>query len=295
MWLLVVAIGYLLNAISSIVNKSLLNKEASSPVAYTFYICLLGLIVFVLAPFGLIEVSAQILFLSLFAGILFTYALLAMFIALAQDEVSRVTPLIGGWQPIFVFLLAFAFLGERLTTSQAFAFILVLLGGILITINWRRAKGQQFKMFFWSLLAALLFAVSYVLSKYVFVASNFISGFIWIRVGSFIGALFLLLTKKNRLSIFGKIGNAGQKIGLVFIAGQAAGALSTVLVNWAIALGSVTLVNALQGLQYVFLFFLVLLLSRKHPEWLRENTRGWVLTQKILAIGLIAAGLYFMI
>jgi len=295
MWIIIVTVGYLLNAISSVVNKSLLNKDIPNPVVYTFYICVLGLAVFVLAPFGLAWVGLKMFIISLVAGILFTYALLTMFVALLGDEVSRVTPLIGGLQPIFVFLLAFFFLGERLLDNQIVAFILILLGGILITVQWQKARQQQFKMFFWSFLSALLFAGSYVLSKYIFVNTDFISGFIWIRVGSFIGAMFLLIWRSNRQVIFGNVKNTGQKIGLIFIAGQVAGALSTILVNWAVALGSVTLVNAMQGLQYVFLFFLILILARRHPGWLKENTKGWILVQKMVAIILIAGGLYFII
>ncbi len=109
MWMLVVTIGYLLNAISSVVNKTLLNNDIPNPVVYTFYGTLLGLVVFLLAPFGFSWIGWNLFFISIVGGALFTYALLTMFMALAQDDVSRVTPLVGGLQPLFVFLLAFMF------------------------------------------------------------------------------------------------------------------------------------------------------------------------------------------
>lgn len=295
MWLVIVTIGYLLNAISSVVNKSLLNKDIPNPVVYTFYICILGLAVFALAPFGLAWIGFNMFIISLIAGILFTGALLSMFTALLNDEVSRVIPLIGGLQPIFVFWLAFFFLGERLLNNQVIAFVLVLLGGLLITIRWQKASRQQVKLFFLSLLSALLFALSFVLSKYIFDSTDFISGFIWTRVGSFLGAVVLLLWAVNRKAIFGNVKTAGRTVGLIFILGQVAGALSFIMINWAMAMGSVTLVNALQGLQYVFLFIIVLLLAKRYPEWLKENTRGLVLVQKIIAILLISGGLYLLV
>lgn len=295
MWLVIVTIGYLLNAISSVVNKSLLNKDIPNPVVYTFYICILGLAVFALAPFGLAWIGFNMFIISLIAGILFTGALLSMFTALLNDEVSRVIPLIGGLQPFLVFWLAFFFLGERLLNNQVIAFVLVLLGGLLITIRWQKASRQQVKLFFLSLLSALLFALSFVLSKYIFDSTDFISGFIWIRVGSFLGAVVLLLWAVNRKAIFGNVKTAGRTVGLIFILGQVAGALSFIMINWAMAMGSVTLVNALQGLQYVFLFIIVLLLAKRYPEWLKENTRGLVLVQKIIAILLISGGLYLLV
>lgn len=295
MWLVIVTIGYLLNAISSVVNKSLLNKDIPNPVVYTFYICILGLAVFALAPFGLAWIGFNMFIISLIAGILFTGALLSMFTALLNDEVSRVIPLIGGLQPVFVFWLAFFFLGERLLNNQVIAFVLVLLGGLLITIRWQKASRQQVKLFFLSLLSALLFALSFVLSKYIFDSTDFISGFIWTRVGSFLGAVVLLLWAVNRKAIFGNVKTAGRTVGLIFILGQVAGALSFIMINWAMAMGSVTLVNALQGLQYVFLFIIVLLLAKRYPEWLKENTRGLVLVQKIIAILLISGGLYLLV
>lgn len=294
MWLLVSSIAYLFNAISMAVNKSLLNKSIPNPVVYTFYISMLGLIAFVLAPFGLYWIGTKFFIISLFAGLFYTYALLAMFKALIYDEVSRITPLIGSWQPIFVFILAFVLLGERLMLSQVGGFILILIGGFLITKHWEKSQKQNSKLFFLAILSSLLFALSFVVSKYLFDEVGFISGFVWTRIGSFIGAIILLLWAKNRKAIFSSVGSTGQKVTLLFFGGQLAGGLYFIMLNWSISIGSVTLINAMQGIQYVFLFFIVLLLSKKHPEWLKENTSKKVLLQKIVSIVLIGIGLFFI-
>ncbi|MDP1709666.1 MAG: hypothetical protein Q8L21_02155, partial [Candidatus Komeilibacteria bacterium] len=85
------------------------------------------------------------------------------------------------------------------------------------------------------------------------------------------------------------------KVGGLFLFGQVAGAMSFVLVNYAISLASVTLVNALQGLQYVFLLIMVLLLAKWYPRVLSEHLKGWTLVQKIAAILLIGAGLILLV
>ncbi|MFW0862203.1 MAG: hypothetical protein ACKKL6_01320 [Candidatus Komeilibacteria bacterium] len=295
MWILVVTIGYLLNGASSVINKSLLNKDIPNPVVYTFYITALGLFVFVLAPFGFSWIGLNMFLVSALAGILFTLGLLYMFIALVKDEVSRVTPLIGGLQPIFVFALAFFLLDERLLFNQILAFALILIGGILITIQSGKSTKSQAKMFWLSVLSSFLFAASFVLTKFVFNNVDFISGFIWIRIGSFIAASIFLLSKKQRQAIFYNTGNAKQGVTLAFILGQGAGALSFIMINWAISMGSVTLVNALQGLQYVFLFVIVFVLAKKYPQLLDEDLHKKVVIQKIIAILLIAVGMYFIV
>lgn len=63
------------------------------------------------------------------------------------------------------------------------------------------------------------------------------------------------------------------------------------LLNYAIAIGSVTLVNAMQGLQYVFLLIMVAILSYKYPNILTEAVSRKSLTQKIIAVTLIGLGL----
>jgi len=59
-----------------------------------------------------------------------------------------------------------------------------------------------------------------------------------------------------------------------------------------VKLGSATFVNAMQGVQFVFLLGLVVLLSKKFPAILEEELTREVLLQKILAIGLIICGLF---
>jgi drug/metabolite transporter (DMT)-like permease len=171
---------------------------------------------------------------------------------------------------------------------------LILIGGFLITKHWEKSQKQNSKLFFLAILSSLLFALSFVVSKYLFDEVGFISGFVWTRIGSFIGAIILLLWAKNRKAIFSSVGSTGQKVTLLFFGGQLAGGLYFIMLNWSISIGSVTLINAMQGIQYVFLFFIVLLLSKKHPEWLKENTSKKVLLQKIVSIVLIGIGLFFI-
>lgn len=104
----------------------------------------------------------------------------------------------------------------------------------------------------------------------------------------------LLLVNKYRQSIFNNLKAGGQQIKFIFLLGQALAGISFLLINYAIALGSVTLTNALQSLQYVFLFLLIIFLSKKYPLIIHEKFNTKIIFQKLIAIIFIGLGLFFI-
>jgi glucose uptake protein len=292
-WLIVVCLAYLFNAIAISIDKALLKKEVPNPAAYTFYISALGAGSVVLLFFDFkIPTLVQFVY-NFLAGATFTVGLYLMFVALQKADVSRVTPFIGGLNPFFIFILAALFLGERMTSNQLLAFFVILAGTFLISLNFKKDKGIG-RAFLIALPSAIFYAISYAITKYVFNTQTFISGFVFIRLGAFIAALFLLLSTANRRAIFSTVKTSSGGSKLAFGVGQTCGALSAILVNWAISLASVSLVNALQGLQYVFLFIIILGLKNKYPKLLDEDLSRRVYIQKVVSIGLIVLGLFLI-
>ncbi len=290
-WLLIVLTGHLLNALAFLMDKFLLSsKRIPSPFVYAFFIGALGILALVLIPFGFtVPASAEIIR-ALVAGAAFIIALVFFFAGLKENEASRVVPLTGGFVPAFTFVLAYLFLGERLGQAEILAFAALVAGGVLITIE-RKGKGST-KGYAYAVIAALIFAISFVITKQVFLEQNFVSGFVWSRIGGFIIALSFLFIPSARYGILHQPKQKeGGKTAALFFTGQAAGALGFVLVNYAISLASVSLVNAMQGVQYAFLLAMVGVLAKKFPKILSERLSGGVLVQKIAAIVLISAGI----
>ena len=84
------------------------------------------------------------------------------------------------------------------------------------------------------------------------------------------------------------------KTTVIFLANQAAGGGAAILQNFAIFLAPlayISLVHALNGAQYVFLFIFATLASLKFPKMLKEEISKEIIFQKICAILLIAGGL----
>jgi len=295
-WLTIIIIAYFLNAVAMIIDKSLLKKSISEPVVYTFYIGLLGLIFIpILMPFGFHWLSLGMIFISLLAGIFFIIALLIFFKALKSNDASQVIPLIGGLNPLMILIFAYFLVSERLNVRELIALGFIIIGSYIITLNHTREglklSVETLKL---GIFSAFFFGLSYTLTKVVYQETAFINGFIWTRLGALVAVFSLLFNSGNRRLIFGNTQKTSQSIKLIFLFGQALAGISFLMVNYAIFLGSVTLTNALQGLQYVFLFLIIIFLSKKYPEILEEKLNLKIIVQKIFAIIFISLGLVFI-
>lgn len=293
-WLLVTISAYFLFGAVALVDKYLLKGSIPSPKIYTFYIGVLSISALIFVPFGFLVPGPLEIITSLLAGGIFIFASFGFFNALKLFEASRVVPAIGGILPLFTLgLTYFFFRGEGiLGFSEILAFLLLISGSVLIAFK----KGQSsiLKSFQIVIPTAFLFSLAFVLSKFVYLSQPFWSGFIWIRIGSFLFALFLLFSKEVREELFKKQVSFKPKTSAIFLSNKAVGGLASLLQNWAIALvplGFLAFINALEGLKYVFLLIFTILISLKFPKILKEEISRKILFQKIAAILLISAGL----
>lgn len=292
-WAFIAVTGYFLNALSTIVNKALLEQEIKSPAAMAFFIALLQLLAVVLIPFGVVIPGAGVLLVSILAGGFFTVAIFLMFLALQKGEASRVPAVIGAFQPIIVMILAAIFLTESLKEYQFKGFLFLALGGVILAITQSK---KRMKVFGECMLASACFSLTFVMTKWVFEASDFVNGFFWTRIGAFLFALVFLTSSryKKEITALFRRGKKQQKRRAVagFFLAQGLGVVSFVFLNYAYSLGSVTLVNALQGVQYVVIFILAAVLARFFPKYIPENLAPYLLAQKVGAIMLIGVGLF---
>jgi drug/metabolite transporter (DMT)-like permease len=331
LWFFIAFVAYFLNALAAVVDKTMLKKESTvgTPVTYTFSIAMFGaLLMIIFLSVSIFVPSLQIgfpgyyiFFISLVTGGVNIWALLLIFSALKKDDASRVSPMVGGLIPIFVLVLAWYMLGEKLETSQYVSFIFLILGTFLIAldfqekgfVSWlknkfhlkKKIKMPHIRKTIWlALPAAFLFAVMNVLTKHVYTQVNFVDGFLWTRLGAFVAVLFLLFSFKNREEIRQSFHHEkksqrqkknDKKTAGRFLVGQVSGGLGSLFLQYAIFLGSVTLVNALQGVQYGFVFLIVALLTLFAPKILKEKISREIVIQKLVAICLIGIGLFILV
>ena len=320
MWLLAAITSYFINAGVYVADKFLLSKKIHSSITYAFYVGIWSIFNFVLLIFGPWVPTAQELIIDLVAGLLFLFTLIFWYKALHQSEATRVVPIVGALVPIFSFFLSFAFLGESLSEKQLLAFIVLINGGVLISVKrtrfyflkelWERfrevfgnllgpihARYQPTKrLLLNSIISAFFFAAYYVLIKYIYLSQPFIGGFVWSRLGTFIGVILILFVPDWRRKIIAyQKGKKSPTNLFFFLSVRILAATAFIMLNWAISLGNVALINSLQGVQYAFLFLFILFVSAKYPHVLKEELGGGVMVQKIIGVSLICTGLYMLI
>lgn len=306
-WLIIVIIAYFILAIVNLADKFIIDNLIKSSRSYTFLVGGLSILVWVLAPFYLVWPGIALFWLNLIIGALFPAALLLLYRSLKLGEASKVMVIAGGAVPVFSFLLSLAILKENFSQQQIWALILLILGTVIIA--WMPPKKKflshilaglglksetELIAVFTALGAAMIFALFFVGTKILYIAEPFMSAFIWIRLGSFLAVLSFLLIPSWRKEIFKNLKKLKKHGAKIFLANQIFAGAGFTLQNYAIALGSVAIVNALQGVQYALLIIFAALLTIFYPKLITENISRIVIIQKVIAIILIAAGLYLL-
>lgn len=326
MWLTLVILAYFSIALASFLDKYILGGLLPSPKIYTFYTGILSILAILIIIFGIFLSlgplpSLQKIFpeglgiffipnlflilLSLGTGIIFILALLTYFKGIYNFEVSRIGPAVGGLTPVFTLILVYLFafipleLGFQkkfLTPKEYLALICLILGSVVLTIHWK--KLTSLKSLKISIIASFLFSLELILTKLVYTYLPFWTGFIWLRMGGFLGALLLLFSFEVRTKIFRHEKGFSQKLAPLFIFTKGAGAMGRALQSGAIYFSPLIflpIINALSGIQYVFLIILATIFFFKFPKILKEEVSREVLVQKTLGIWLIAVGLFLLL
>lgn len=326
MWLSIAVFAYLINAGVYVADKFLLSKKIHSSIVYAFYVgvwSFLNVFLLFFIPAGQARVpNFQELLLDLLSGLLFLATLVFWYKALHQSEATRVVPIVGALTPVFSFLLAFVFLGEKLNERQLLAFAVLIIGGFLVSVKHTKfyevkMVAERFKNIFGntfgrihagyrptqrllvnSVISALFFAGFYVLIKYIYSSQPFIEAFVCSRLGSFVGVGFILLAPSWRRLIHEHRQSSGGNKPMnwwFFFLVRGCAAVAFILLNRAISLGNVALINSLQGAQYLFLILLVLFISASYPQFFKEELGGGVVLQKVCGALLIGLGLYMLV
>jgi len=289
-WLIVIIIAYFLFATSFLIDRYLLTGPLSARV-YVFYVGILGASSLLLIPFvnfSILKIN-EIVFCFL-GGAAYIFALFGLFYGLERFEASTIVPAIGGFLPVFSFFLVYFFSGgkEVLTLKESLALIFLTFGSIIIYgKGFLKIPLLGLKI---SFITAIFLSISLLMAKYAFSMFSFWNGFIWIRIGAFFTVLFFIFNKEVRKEIFIKKPALSKKTFPLFLFNQLIGAGAFVLQNWAIAIAGLVylpLINALQGIQYIFLFFLTLL-------FLNQNKDKKAIFQKFIAILFIGLGLMIL-
>lgn len=297
-WLLAAVVGHLMNAAAFIVDKSLLTVAFKRSGTYAFVIGLISSSILILLPAVSWDLDVGSWLAVAIFGSVFIFALWAFFEALSHAEASRIVPIVGSLIPVFTLIDSALIVDERLPARVLLGLAFLLVATVLLTRSGpkgQRLSGQTAAL---CVLAAFLFAASSVSGKYAFEHVPFLDAFVLSRLFALGLALAIpIVSPKARAEIAslvrpGKHPNGPKPVHLLLMgAGQASGAVGFVGVQYAISLGSATVVNALQAVQYAAIVLVAWLGGKRLAKLLHEDLTPRTLLVKGAAIALVVIGL----
>ncbi len=298
-WALVALFGYFFSAISAVFDKYLLSDRIPTPAVYAFFVSLFSLFALGFIPFGFQVGDVHTIVILLFSGMLFVYGLIAFYQAVKQHEVSRVAPLVGTTISLVAFLAVFSpgVSGEMpVGVSYIGALVLLIVGGLLISFDLPLRRGEHISWYV--ILAGVLMGLSFLLLKEGYTNTNFQSGLVWSRLGMTLAGVTLLVVPLFRKQIFAQFqgfshrSSRATSTGSLFIVNKVTAGIASLLIAYAISHGSVSFVQALSGMQYVFILAMMIPLSVRYPNIFGEKLFFWDWVQKAIAVMIIGLGLW---
>jgi len=305
-WILIAIVGQIANGFAFVIDKILLKHAFKRSATYAGMVGLLSAVSLVLIPWVKAWPGGGDLLLAILCGITFMAALWTFFAALSRGEASRVVPIISALIPIMTLVGTFAFLGERLSSKQLIGFGLLIVSTILLSGGKAQSRLTKATIGL-CVLSALLFAVSSVSGKAVYDSAGFLGGFVTTRIVAAITALLMALlidplSGAEMLSIVkgGKkkkkgetiSGSSAAKLALI---GQTLGGIGFITLQYAISLGSASIVNALQVMQFALLVVVAFILKNKAQTLLGETLNRSVIFLKAIALVVMAVGLALVV
>ena len=253
LWIFLALLAPLLWAISNLIDGDLVLNRIKNPLVI---MTVTGL--FSVFPFLFIILTNTFswprLSVILFGVLTGFVSLLAFYPYFRALENSHPTSALLLWNvsPVITAVAAFVFLNERLSPYQYLAVLLLIgsaiIAGISSGTNTNTKKKQS--NVGWMLLASLLTATQAIMSKWLFGQTSTGTGVGLISLGSFgLSASFFLIP-----SIRKQIPDAFSKHSKILILNETLSMFAFVCSSFAIGLGSVSLVKAIEGVQAFFVF-----------------------------------------
>lgn len=303
-WILLATAGQFVNAIVSIFDKYIVSDEQAlpRPFVYAFYSCLLtgfwAVIFFIGLIPGLSDIgvptianvtipSIQVVALAFLSAYTFFLALVSMYDALRKADASTVMPIVGSIAGMSTFGLSYLFLDAHHSPNFIWGIVLLTVGTMLVAQTLPKAD-----VVLHTVHSGLFFGFHWITIKALFLETDsFDNGFFWSRVGFILFTLSLLLVPVYLDKIKGQTLTTSRKTGLIVISAKVLAGIAAFLLLKATDIGDVSVVQALDGLRFVFILVLSSLLAHLLPESAADkDRRPQTFLRRLLFVVVISVG-----
>lgn len=278
-WIFLAVAGQFLNALVAIFDKYIVSDEKvlPRPFVYAFYSCLLTgfwVVVFLLGLFpsfsglgvptfaNVSTPSIQVVALSFLAAYTFFLALVSMYDALRRADASTVIPIVGSVAGLSTFGLSYVFLDAAHSQNFIWGILLLATGTMLVA-----QTVPKYDVILQTVHSGLFFAFHWITMKGLFLETTFDNGFFWSRIGFILFTLSLLLIPMYLDKIRSQTATATKKTGLMVIMAKTLAGIAAFLMLKATDLGDVAVVQALDGIRFLF----ILIIGSLFAHWLPQS------------------------
>lgn len=306
-WIVLATLGQFLNALVAFLDKYIVSDESvlPRPFVYAFYSCILTGFWVVIYFFGFIpglselgfpnfgnvtSPTIQVVSMSFLAAYTFFMALVSMYTALRSAEAVNVMPVIGSISALSSFGMVYLFLGTTLSTNFAWGVIVLSLGTLLVAQTLPKLD-TVIHVFH----SGLFFALHFIAMKGLFIETNFDNGFFWSRISFVLFALSLLLVPSYYKKIREQTGTATKKTGFIVLLAKVLAGVAAFLLLKATDMGDVAVVQALDGIKFVFILIITIVFASLLPDSVASHEpKPREVMRRVLYVVVIAVG-YFIL
>jgi uncharacterized membrane protein len=306
-WIILATIGQFINAIVAFLDKYIVTDEKSlpRPFVYAFYSSLLTgfwMVIYLIGyvpsfnGFGIPTLenvqkpTIQVVGMSFLAAYTFFMALVSMYTALKRAEAVNVIPVIGTISALSTFGMSYLFLNITLSTNFVWGVIVLSLGTLLVAQTLPR-KDTVLSVVH----SGVFFGLHFITMKGLFLETSFDDGFFWSRVSLVLFTLSLLLVPTYYSKITEQTKTTTRRTGLLIILTKILAGISAFLLLKATDMGDVAVVQALDGLKFVFILLLGIVCASFLPQSaVKYDARPKEVVRRFLYVAVITVG-YFIL
>ncbi len=302
-WILLATLGQFIGAVVVFLDKYIVSDEKAlpRPFVYAFYSCLLTgfwVLVFLLGYIPALshlgiptladvtKPTIQVVAMSFLSGYTLFMALVSLYDALKQTEATNVMPVVGAISTLATLALSYFLLENTTSANFVWGVLILILGTLLV------AQSLPKKYTILTIIhSGVFFGLHYITMKALFEETNFADGFFWSRMGLVAFALSLLMVPSYFKKITERTKETTKKTGVIVLFTKVLAGIAAFMMLKATDAGDVSVVQALDGLKFVFILVITVIFSPLLPDSVaRTETRPKEIMRQILYVLLICIG-----
>lgn len=293
-WIVLALIAPFFWALANFIDKYVLEKHTIGTIDFVFFSSITSwvFVPVMILLFGVPVFDAAVIIPMLTGmGWIYSYGFYGK--ALEEGETSSIVILFK-LVPVITAILGFIFLGQILSVDELIAFMVVLTGAVIVSVD--RKKGWVMKGFSMTMIAVFLWAVVTLVTDYGLTKMAFWDYVIWEHVGAAFAGLTLFLVPSMRKEVIQGLKESRLAKYGWFGLNNFFDFLAQLIIKKALVLApSAALVTVVLQSQSVYAILIGVCLTLLMPSIIKEDISKKTLLKKAVGVAVMLTGVYMLL